>query len=216
MTQPDKDSQTGESRVGDSLADDEIAAGASSPEWEVEQKYFVDDSEQLLQELADAGFTRSHEEVHCDMYFQHPSRDFRQTDEAFRLRRVNEQLCVTYKGQRLDAEVKTRREIELALVAKDEAHWQELLGHLGFRPLPEVRKTRVVFQPAKDDGQGFVVTLDQVDQLGQFAEIEKIVRDPAALSESQTSIEEPRSRLGVPRVPKLSSLAHPLQNLGTQ
>lgn len=216
MTQSDRDPQTGEPLVGNSLADDLIAAEASLPEWEVEQKYFVDDSEQLLQELADAGFTRSHEEVHCDMYFQHPSRDFRQTDEAFRLRRVNNKLCVTYKGQRLDAEVKTRREIELGLVAKDEAHWQELLGHLGFRPLPEVRKTRVVFQPARDDCQGFVVTIDQVDQLGQFAEIEKIVRDPAALSEAQKSIEELASRLELSRVQKLSYLAQLLQKLGLE
>lgn len=216
MTQPDRDPQTGESRVGDSLADDAIAAKASLPEWEVEQKYFVDDYEQLLEELTDAGFTRSHEEVHCDMYFQHPSRDFRQTDEAFRLRRVNGQLCVTYKGQRLEAEVKTRREIELALVAKDEAHWQELLGNLGFRTLPEVRKTRVVFQPSKDDCEGFIVTLDQVDELGQFAEIEKIVRDPAALYEAQKSIEELARRVGLTRVQKLSYLAQLLQRLGLE
>lgn len=209
MTQSDKAHQT-----GDSSADSAVAGGASPPEWEVEQKYFVDNSEQLLQQLADAGFARSHEEVHCDMYYQHPSRDFRQTDEAFRLRRVNEKLCVTYKGQRLNSEVKTRREIELGLAAKDEAHWQELLGHLGFRPLPEVRKTRVVFRAARNDCQGFVVTLDQVDQLGLFAEIEKIVRDPAALSEAQKSIEELASRLGLTRVQKLSYLAQLLQKLG--
>ncbi len=216
MTQPDRDPHTCESRVGDSLANEAVSAKTSLPEWEVEQKYFVDDYEQLLQELADGGFKRSHEEVHCDMYFQHPSRNFRQTTEAFRLRRVNEQLCVTYKGPRLKAEVKTRREIELALVARDEAHWQELLGHLGFRALPEVRKTRVVFQPTNDDCQGFVVTLDQVDQLGQFAEIEKIVRDPAALSEAQKSIEELASRVGLMRVQKLSYLAQLLQILGLE
>ena len=49
-----------------------------------------------------------------DVYLAHPSRDFVQTDEVFRLRHVGEQNYLTYKGPVIDAETKTRREIEVA------------------------------------------------------------------------------------------------------
>ena len=44
-----------------------------------------------------------------------PCRDFAQTDEALRIRTVGDTSFVTYKGPKLDATTKTRRELELPL-----------------------------------------------------------------------------------------------------
>ena len=36
------------------------------------------------------------------VYFRHPSRDFQQTHEAFRLRRYDDEVFITYKGPVVD------------------------------------------------------------------------------------------------------------------
>ena len=47
-----------------------------------------------------------------DTYFSHPARDFAATDEALRIRSIDQENFVTYKGPKLDATTKTRREID--------------------------------------------------------------------------------------------------------
>ena len=47
---------------------------------------------------------------HVDTYYNHPSRDFAETREALRIRRVDGVPMVTYKGTKLPGEVKARRE----------------------------------------------------------------------------------------------------------
>ncbi|MEM7474225.1 MAG: class IV adenylate cyclase [Planctomycetota bacterium] len=184
--------------------------------WEVEQKYFLSDAAEFLTRLQDAGFQASSEEQHCDLYFRHPCRDFRATDEAFRLRRVNDELCVTYKGKRLEAEVKTRPEIELGLVAQDFEQWKTMIGHLGFEALPEVSKRRQNFiaTPGVSEFDGFVVTLDEVRELGTFAEIELLVESETELPEAQKRIESLAKTLSLHEVQKLSYLAQLLKKLG--
>ncbi len=76
--------------------------------WEVEQKYRVQDPPQLIRNLATMGFSERVVELHEDTYLRHPCRDFRATDEAFRVRVVNETCCLTYKGPREPGIVKTR------------------------------------------------------------------------------------------------------------
>ena len=56
-----------------------------------------------------------------DRYFAHPCRDFARTDEALRLRRDGDDVAITWKGPRIDAATKTRRESEGARLAR-EAH----------------------------------------------------------------------------------------------
>src|SRR6266496_1172527 len=151
---------------------------------EVEQKFRIHDAESLERRLHELGArevadtptrsvsedtpTRSASEGsdQLDHYFNHPSRDFAQTDEALRLRHVGwvksahshhpsvendksaethlSQNFITYKGPKLDATTKTRREIELPLPPGSDtlAHFTELLTALGFRPVAQVRKTR--------------------------------------------------------------------------
>jgi adenylate cyclase class 2 len=109
--------------------------------------------------------------VQEDTYFDAPHREFAETDEALRLRRETDADAretvaeVTYKGPLVDADSKTREEVETA-VADGEA-LTDLLGNLGFAPAATVRKERERYRL-----DGYTVTLDVVDDAGAFVEVE--------------------------------------------
>ncbi len=105
-------------------------------------------------------------EEHEDAYYAHPCRDFAATDEALRLSRRGGRADLTYKGPRLDARTKARREIVLPVA--DERAAQALVEALGFRPSLVVRKRRSLHE-----AQGFEVALDEVPPLGHFVEVER-------------------------------------------
>jgi adenylate cyclase class 2 len=114
-----------------------------------------------------------------DRYFAHPARDFAATDEALRLRRVGDDVAITWKGPRIDAATKTRLEIELPLAAVAPAgaatlaRWTDLLERLGFRPVREVAKRRRIAR-VSGDGPAIEACLDDVAGLGSFLELELV------------------------------------------
>lgn len=83
--------------------------------YEVEQKYPVADGAALEERLTRLGAVRHGVVEQVDRYFNHPSRDYADTDEALRLRSTPAGVAITWKGPRLEATAKTRREIELPL-----------------------------------------------------------------------------------------------------
>ncbi len=186
--------------------------------WEVEQKYVVDDLPLLHERLSELGFAELRVEHHCDTYFRHPSRDFRARDEAFRVRVQRGSAQVTYKGPRLPGKVKTRSEIELGIEYADQDSWFDLLGHLGFEPLPAVRKTRRVFEAtgATKELRALVVAVDTVEQLGDFAEIEVLVRDREELDSARERVSELGADLGLQQVQSQSYLSQLLTKLGIE
>ena len=151
--------------------------------YEVEQKFRVADPAALEVRLVTlaARFREPVEQV--DRYFAHPSRDFVKTDEALRLRRVGDDVAVTWKGPRIDSASKTRREVELPLAAAPPRpagppggqatldRWTELLEALGFRRVRDVAKRR---RTARVPWQGTEIeaALDHVAGLGDFLELE--------------------------------------------
>ena len=140
---------------------------------EVEQKFAVDDHRELQSRLQELGAAEAGVVEQVDRYFNHPSRDFAQTDEALRLRRVGEANFITYKGPKLDAATKTRHEIELPLGEgiKHAAEYAELLTALGFRLSGEVHKTRRIMHVSWQ-GKSIEIALDMVAGLGSFVELE--------------------------------------------
>lgn len=182
--------------------------------WEVEQKFIVSDVQHLVGRLGELNAMEMETEVHVDIYLAHPSRDFRVTDEAFRLRQYNSQACVTYKGKRLPGNVKTRPEIELPIRKTDIPQWLEMMQQLGFQPKPEVRKTRRVFSLTTSDRQPFTIALDEVASLGSFAEIELIVADIALLDEARSRVETLSRTLGLTDIQPRSYLSMLLAKLG--
>jgi adenylate cyclase class 2 len=155
---------------------------------EVEQKFRVQDLARVQRQVTAQGaaFASSVEQV--DRYYAHPVRDFGQTDEALRIRRVGTANLITYKGPKLDPQTKTRREIELALPPGDEAFSQiaSLLEALGFRVVAGVRKQRRVAQ-LQWRGFPIEVALDEVDGLGQFVELETAA-DEAQLEDAKSAV----------------------------
>jgi adenylate cyclase class 2 len=137
--------------------------------YEVELKFQVSDSAHLERELVALGahFREVVEQV--DRYFAHPCRDFAATDEALRLRRTGSDVAITWKGPRIDATTKTRREIELALAAA--APDGGPLEALGFRQVREVAKRRRVAIVAWE-GAEVEAALDTVAGLGGYLELE--------------------------------------------
>ena len=151
--------------------------------YEVEQKFRVSDPAALEARLVTlaARFREPVEQV--DRYFAHPSRDFAKTDEALRLRRVGDDVAVTWKGPRIDSASKTRREVELPLATAPPRsagppggqatldRWTELLEALGFRRVRDVAKRR---RTARVPWQGTEIeaALDHVAGLGDFLELE--------------------------------------------
>jgi adenylate cyclase class 2 len=145
---------------------------------EVEQKFRVERFEPVEQILRGMQIDWSDRELQVDTYFAHPARDFAQTDEALRMRRIGEDNFVTYKGPKLDATTKTRREIELPLPPGDDgaSQFAELLVALGFRRVAEVRKhRRHAHLPV--EGADVVAALDEVTHVGCFVELEAVVEE---------------------------------------
>ena len=146
--------------------------------YEVESKHPVTDAADLKRRLADAGARFGDAEAQVDRYFAHPARDFAQTDEALRIRSIGERNVVTYKGPKLDAATKTRREIEIGFAPGEStaSEMADLLAALGFRPVAEVRKQR---RKATVPWQGFSleVAWDEVQEIGTFLELEATADD---------------------------------------
>lgn len=162
---------------------------------EVEQKFRVADVTALEARLAALGAAPGSTESQVDSYFAHPQRDFAQSDEALRLRRVGQHNYVTYKGPKLDATTKTRHEIELALPSGEDAAADaaKLLELLDFGRVADVCKRRVHYTLNWKGGQVGVV-LDHIEGLGDFVELE-VMASPANVDAARDAISSLAGRL---------------------
>src|SRR5262245_51425696 len=151
--------------------------------YEVELKFPLPDPDSFRRRLAECGARPGPVVEQSDFYFNHPVRDFAQTDEAFRVRLSDGRACVTYKGPLVDSQTKTRRELEVPLAGENAgAQFTEILKLLGFRPVREVKKRREAHKLSWQ-GRDFELAIDDVVDLGVFAEFETLadeVSRPAA------------------------------------
>src|SRR5512138_448050 len=101
-----------------------------------------------------------------DIYYNAPHRDFGMTDEAVRVRYTDDHAVVTYKGPKIKKfGLKAREELNCAV--ESGGTFETMLDRLGFRKTLEVNKWRETFRLGTAS-----VSLDSVDGLGTFAEIE--------------------------------------------
>ncbi len=155
--------------------------------YEVEMKFPAGDRARLESRLAEFGATIAAPQSEVDVYFAHPARDFAKTDEALRIRRKGSSNSITYKGPKIDAATKTRREIDLPVAGEQAARaWTDLIEALGFRPVGEVRKLR---RKAHVDwrGRSVEVSLDEVAGLGVYVELE-LIAEADALDAARANI----------------------------
>jgi adenylate cyclase class 2 len=167
--------------------------------YEVEVKYRLVDYRQLEERLVARAATAGEPAiVHEDTYLSHPARDFFVTNEAFRIRKVEEANRITYKGPRLSGPTKTREEIEINLPEGSKTFDQlvHLLQKLGFRPIATIRKRRTSFHLTEQE-HNFEISLDQADGLGDFAEIETIATSESDLAMAQAAVLRLAKQLGL-------------------
>ncbi|CAD5243884.1 class IV adenylate cyclase [Thermococcus camini] len=168
---------------------------------EIEIKGYADDK--IFSRVRE-NFEMIRKEYHEDTYFQHPCRDFAETDEALRIRvrRFNGhfEAFLTYKGPKIDSNSKTRREIEVPLSDPDKH--AEILARLGFREVMTVEKVREKYYVDK----GVVIALDEIDRLGKFIEIEALAESEDAVEETVKRLKEILENLGVKHFERRSYL----------
>ena len=147
--------------------------------------------------------------IHEDTYFNLPKglRDFKQTDEALRLRKSSrftrnnrdkiqqlEYFC-TYKGRKLDILTKTRNEIEIKLDNIEKM--KEILDLLGFREVITIKKERELFEFNFKD-KTIEALIDYIPVLNQyFIEVEYLAKTSDEISASQEVLFDFLSHFGI-------------------
>ncbi|QIW23134.1 class IV adenylate cyclase [Sulfolobus sp. S-194] len=120
-----------------------------------------------LEKILNNKYKLFNEEHQIDIYYNSPVRDFRKTDEALRLRLVNNEVELTYKGPKLSSESKSREEITVKIDNLDSMDL--ILRKLGFVKVLKIEKIRKNYKI-----NNFTISLDRVFNLGDFVEIEGI------------------------------------------
>lgn len=154
---------------------------------EVEQKFRADLG-RVREELLRLGASPVEAKEEVDIYFQHPCRDFAKTDEALRVRRSGGDVEVTYKGPRMRSSAKARLELTVSADGDVEA----VLEALGFRKVAVIKKRREYYSYGS-----LTISLDDVEGLGQFVEIEAVASSEASLKEAEAEVSALAERLGL-------------------
>lgn len=160
--------------------------------YEVEVKVAAD-HETVRARLEAAGAEFQGRVAQSDTYFDAPHRDFAETDEALRVRRVVGETGarLAYKGPLVEAGSKSRVEIETSVEDGDAT--TAIVKRLGFTPVETVEKTREVHEI-----RGYTVVLDDVVGLGEFVEVETESEETeSALEEARTGAFELLRTLGL-------------------
>lgn len=145
---------------------------------EVEIKARLTDADPpaLATRLAKRGFVPEQTVEERDRYYNGNDRDFRETDEALRLRSVRDldtgaaATQITYKGPKQTQASMARLERETAV--GDPAAMADILERLGYRRVLTVAKTRRRYSRG-----AITACLDEVAGLGAFLELEQLVDD---------------------------------------
>jgi adenylate cyclase, class 2 len=170
----------------------------STMSFEIEQKYRTRDHLAIEGRLNARTAVRGECVEHEDLYLSHPARDFAESGEAFRIRRVGTQNAITYKGPRFEGPTKTRRELEVPFEAGTESlsKLKAVFEALGFRPVATVRKVRMPYH-LELDGRPFEVALDVAEGLGSFVEVETIVESEADFPDARQAVIKLAGELGL-------------------
>jgi len=132
-----------------------------------------------------------------DIYYNAPHRDFGTTDEALRVRYTNDHAVITYKGaKRAKYGLKAREELNTAVESGEV--FEQILVRLGFVKTAEVNKWRENYRL-----EDATISLDSVDELGTFVEIEVMtdLNGPDATNQINTLAKE----MGIVGEPILTS-----------
>ncbi len=173
---------------------------------EVEVKAKIDSFEEMEKRLENLGALKSKKEFQEDIYFASPIVDFAQTDEALRIRTTNNNIFITYKGPKLNKDAKTRKEVEMNIESAGKA--KDIFEEIGFKEVRTVRKNRQYYTY-----ENFEISLDDVEGLNPYMEIEISLEDGKDYDDAQKSIFELFEKLGITKGFERTSYLELLENL---
>lgn len=177
---------------------------------EVEVKAKIDSFEDMEKRLDELGAVKTKKEFQKDIYFNSPVVDFAKTDEALRIRTTKkdntENIFITYKGPKIDKKSKTRKEIEMGI--EDSEKCGEIFEAIGFKRVRNVKKNRQYYSY-----ENFEISLDDVEGLNPYMEIEIALEDGSDYNAAQESIFEMFSKLGITDGFERTSYLELLENL---
>ena len=176
---------------------------------EVEVKAKIDDFKEMEEKLENIGAVKSKTEFQEDIYFASPIVDFAETDEALRIRTTNNNTFITYKGPKLNDKAKTRKEVEMTIENSEKAN--DIFTEIGFREVRTVRKNRQYYTY-----ENFEISLDDVEGLNPYMEIEIALDDSEDYSQAQDEIFKLFEKLGITDGFERTSYLELLENLNTE
>ncbi len=163
--------------------------------YEVEVKYQLDsDSKKLLDEyLVKSGYQKLKQATETDTYYSRPDVDFIETKECLRIRKTDTFSELTYKPPTTDEMMKQcaiwKHEINIPLNNSEDA--EHLLQYLECKELATVIKKRAVYQ-----NNNVNISVDQVDNLGSFVEIE-IMTTEDEVEQAKQTIQDIAQQIGL-------------------
>ena len=161
---------------------------------EVEVKAKIDNFDDVKTKLSQLNAIKTKTEKQIDRYFNSPVKDFAETDEALRIREtISEEkhsLFITYKGPKIDSKSKTREEVEMEIEDSEKA--SKIFENLGFNEVRTVKKNREYYKI--DD---YEISLDDVEGLEPYMEIETDLEDGSDYNEAQDRIFDLFKQLGI-------------------
>lgn len=177
---------------------------------EVEVKAKINSFEEMEEKLAKIGAAKTKKEFQEDIYFNSPVVDFAQTDEALRIRTTKDDnktnIFITYKGPKIDSKSKTRKEIEMGI--EDSEKCADIFEEIGFKKVRAVRKNRQYFEY-----ENFEISLDDIEGLDPYMEIEIALEDGEDYSKAQDKIFELFKELDITDGFERTSYLELLENL---
>ena len=177
---------------------------------EVEVKAKIDNFEDMREKLDKLGANKTKEEFQEDIYFNSPIVDFAKTDEALRIRTTKQgdekHVFITYKGAKIDSKSKTREEIEFGI--EDSEKCTKTFEHVGFKKVRVVRKNREYYSY-----KNFEISLDDIEGLTPYMEIEIGLEDGSDYTQAQDSIFEVFEQLDITDGFERTSYLELLENL---
>ena len=176
---------------------------------EVEVKAKINSFKEMEEKLSEIGASKSKKEFQEDIYFASPIVDFAETDEALRIRTTNNDIFITYKGPKLNSQAKTRKEVEMNIESAEKA--KDIFEEIGFKEVRTVRKNRQYYTY-----ENFEISLDDVEGLTPYMEIEISLEDRNNYDDAQKSIFELFEKLGITDGFERTSYMELLENINTE
>ena len=173
---------------------------------EVEVKAKINSFKEMENKLEKLGAVKSKKEFQEDIYFASPIVDFAKTDEALRIRTTNNDTFITYKGPKLNENAKTRKEVEMIIESASKA--KDIFTEIGFKEVRTVKKNRQYYQY-----NDFEISLDDVEGLNPYMEIEISLEDNQDYNDAQNKIFELFKKLEIEDGFERTSYLELLENL---